>query len=256
MTDPKKSNLQLVDPTDEADEADIVVSPSKAIAEMRPGKTLEPSELDRRGLIYSGGRNETALNAFRELRTQLLAKTDGENFVAVVTSVCPGGGATHVAMNLASAIALDKSKTALIVDCNWRDPSLHNRMNLVDSPGLLDFLDFPEDVGVKAIIRPTAIPRLRVIPIGSGGLRYSEHFSSMNMRLLIQMLKQRYPDRFIILDAPSIKNGADVRMLTQLADLAVLVVPYGRSTTSQVEEAASKIGGKLAGLVFNRQPGG
>jgi len=160
-----------------------------------------------------------------------------------------------VAINLATAVTLDPLKTALIVDCNWRNPQIHERLDLEVSPGLLDFLDFPEDIGVKSIIKPTAIPRLRAISIGSRDLHNQEYFSSVNMQLLVKMLKQRYPDRFIIIDAPSMKNSSDAGMLSEICDTTVLVVPYGRCTASQVEDAVSKLGEeKLAGVVLNRQP--
>jgi len=254
MADKQSPNLQVVE-EGLVDLDDIEREQSKVIARMPVGQALSSAELQQRGIIHSQMQDETALNSFRELRTLLLAQSERKNFVALVTSVKPRGGATHVAINLATAVTLDPLKTALIVDCNWRNPQIHERLDLEVSPGLLDFLDFPEDIGVKSIIKPTAIPRLRAISIGSRDLHNQEYFSSVNMQLLVKMLKQRYPDRFIIIDAPSMKNSADAGMLSEICDTTVLVVPYGRCTASQVEDAVSKLGEeKLAGVVLNRQP--
>ena len=66
------------------------------------------------------------------------------------------------------------------------------------------------------------------------------------------MIKNRYPDRYIILDGPSLEDSADARILAELCDLATIVVPYGLSTTTEVIDAANAIGKtKLAGVVMN-----
>lgn len=250
------SNLQVVKDDEETAADEFALEASKEIAKMRTGRTPAVGELDRKGIIHGGMKDESAFNAFRELRTALMQKAEHQNFVVMVTSAVPGGGATHVALNLAMAITLDKTKTALIVDCNWRRPAVHERLGIEFSPGLLDLLDYPEDIGMKPIIMPTQIPRLRAIPIGSRYMNESEYFSSLNMRMFIKTLKRRYPDRFIVLDAPSVKNAADISMLAALSDFAVLVVPYGRNTAAQIDDAASTIGrDKLTGVVLNRQPG-
>jgi Mrp family chromosome partitioning ATPase len=75
------------------------------------------------------------------------------------------------------------------------------------------------------------------------------------MRHLLSELRQRYVDRFIILDAPPITDSADARILAELADYAVLVVPYGAATEAQITAAAKLIGEKkLLGVVFSDMP--
>ena len=68
----------------------------------------------------------------------------------------------------------------------------------------------------------------------------------------IDNLKTRYPDRYLILDAPPIGVSAEARILTELSDLVVLVVPYGRVNEAQVAAAVDTIGeDRLAGIIFN-----
>ncbi len=255
MTDKGKSDTELLEQEGVLGRDQQEAEQGKALSRMTVGQALAPAKLDQRGIIHADMRDETALNSFRELRTTMMLRAKHNNFVAMVTAAKPGAGATHVAINLATAITMDPLKTALIVDCNWRSPAIHQRLDLEVSPGLLDFLDFPEDLGVKSIIKPTAIPRLRAIPIGVRDLHNQEYFSSVNMQLLIKMLKQRYPDRYIIIDAPTLKNSADARMLADLCDQAVVVIPYGRCTAHQVEDAVGKLDSeKVAGVILNRQP--
>lgn len=237
-------------------EEDSTAEPGRElIALMEEPNPLVPKTLDDELIIHSRTPNVEAFNAFRELRADLLQKAGGNNYVCVVTSVIPGGGATHVAINLASAIALDRSKTALIIDCNLYRPSIHNRLNIDPEPGLTDFLADPDGVAISDIIKPAAIPRVRVIPAGGPVARESECLGTMNMRLLVHMLQQRYPDRFIIIDAPSMNAAADTRILANYADLVCMVVPYGRVTSSKIVDSARTFADeKFAGVVFNRLP--
>lgn len=225
------------------------------IALMEEPNPLVPKTLDENHIIHARTPHLEAFNAFRELRADLLQRANNKNYVCVITSLFPAGGATHVALNLASAIALDRTKTALIVDCNLYRPSVHSRLGVSAEPGLTDFLNDPDSVSIADIIRPAAIPRVRVIPAGGPVARETECLSTMNMRLLIHMLQQRYPDRFIIIDAPDMRAAADTRLLENYADFVCMVVPYGKATSSRIVDATKTFSAeKFAGVIFNRIP--
>jgi Mrp family chromosome partitioning ATPase len=75
------------------------------------------------------------------------------------------------------------------------------------------------------------------------------------MRTMIDSLRGRYHDRYLILDAPSVKNSPDARILSDLADLVVVVAGYGRDTPTAIAEAAGGFDPqKLAGVVFDHIP--
>ncbi|MEM7707665.1 MAG: polysaccharide biosynthesis protein [Pseudomonadota bacterium] len=225
------------------------------IALMEEPNPLVPKALDENLIIHARTPHLEAFNAFRELRADLLQRSKGRNYVCVITSLYPRGGATHVALNLASAIALDRSKTALIVDCNLYRPAVHSLLGVRAEPGLTDFLNDPDGVSISDIIKPAAIPRIRVIPAGGPVARETECLSTMNMRLLIHMLQQRYPDRFIIIDAPDMRAAADTRLLENYADFVCMVVPYGKATSSKIVDATNTFTPeKFAGVIFNRLP--
>jgi Mrp family chromosome partitioning ATPase len=68
-------------------------------------------------------------------------------------------------------------------------------------------------------------------------------------------LLARYDDRYIFMDAAPITESADTRILVELCDFVLLVVPYGRVTKNRIQEAADAIGkDKLLGIVFNDVP--
>lgn len=230
--------------------ADRHVSRAK-IRRMSEVGRLTEDELNQFKIIHSGMPERQVLNAFRELRTKLVQQAGGKNFICLVSSLCEGGGASYVALNLAATFALDQSKTALLIDCNLYSPGVDHLLKMEGAEGVTDFLDDPE-LDIKDIIYASGIPRLRVIPVGSNREAGAEHYSSERMADFIKAIKSRYNDRFIIVDAPSVLSSVETRILADLCDMAVLVVPYGKISPSEVQAGVDVISkNKFAGLVFN-----
>lgn len=213
---------------------------------------LNYSELEEFKIIHPGMRQPKVLNAFRELRTNLYNLAQGkENFVLLVTSVAPGGGSSFVSMNLGAVIALDESKTSIVVDCNVYDPSLHRILPVEPDFGLVDYLE-NVSLELKDVIYSTGIRRMRMIPAGSQRQPGTEFFTSSRMRRFVSELRTRYRDRYVVVDAPSMGASADARILVELCDYVLLVVPSGRVTEAQIAASIDAIGEtKLAGVIFN-----
>lgn len=223
----------------------------RSISQMAEIEGLEHSELAKRKIIYPGTPNRELLEVFRNLRTRLLQKEKNDNFVVLVSSVCSGGGGSLISLNLAAAFALDQSKTAVIVDCNILNPQLDQMLSIPPDYGLTEYLQNP-DVGIDDIIYASGIPRLRMVPAGASSELAAELFSSERMGDLIIGLKERYPDRYIILDAPPISSGAEVRVLAPFSDQAAIVVPHGKVTPGQIMGAIDVVGkDKFVGTIFN-----
>jgi protein-tyrosine kinase len=213
---------------------------------------LNQSELEDLRIIHPGMRQPKALNVFRELRTKLYKRAaNGENFVLLVSAIAPGGGSSFVTLNLGAAIALDESKTAIVVDCNVYEPALQSILPVDPEYGLVDYL---ENVTLDAedVIYSTGIRRLRIVPAGSRREPGTEFFTSSRMRRFVDELRSRYRDRHVIIDAPPVSTSADVRILAELCDFVLLVVPFGKVTEAQVLASVEAIGeNKLVGVLFN-----
>lgn len=227
-----------------------VITPKQQIRQMLDIKPLSYEELDAAKIIYPGMQDVDTLNTFRELRNKLLQKSNKENFTLMVSSLASNGGGTYISENLAAAFALDFEKTALLVDCNAANPSSEKLLSTADI-GLTDFLEDPS-ISASDIIYSTGIPRLRMTPIGTRTAQGSELFSSDRMEAFINEVKNRYPERHIIIDAPPINSSPDSRVLADLCDYSILVVPYGKVTKMQISAGINSIPKeKLAGLIFN-----
>ncbi|WP_114282401.1 P-loop NTPase family protein [Acidiferrobacter thiooxydans] len=215
---------------------------------------MERSDLSEAKIIYQEMEDARVVESFRQMRTHILQNAGPRNCVVLVTSVVPDGGASFVALNLAAAFAFDESKTALLIDCRLRDPQQDRLVGGDIHYGLTDYLE-AEDVEVGQIIHEGGLPRFRLIPAGRKSDAGTEHLDSRRMRDLIAHLRDRYPDRYIVLDAASPAEAADASVLAEIADFVLLVVPYGKVTESQIWSAAKGIDEqKFLGVVFNDEP--
>lgn len=228
-------------------------SPATAsINKMSEVRSFNRAEHEALKIIHTADEGSEQLKAFRDLRTQLMKRTQWQNFVCMVTSAVSGGG-SHVAANLAATISLDKSKTSLFVDANLYSPFAEALLPVPSQFGLTDYL---EDLGtgVEDIVYASGIPRMRVVPVGNNREGGTEKINSPRMHEFFDEIKHRYSDRYIIVDAPSAADyDAETRILAELCDFVLLVVPYGRVTEAELHSSIEKIGkDRLAGVVYNQ----
>ncbi|WP_202840340.1 CpsD/CapB family tyrosine-protein kinase [Luteimonas saliphila] len=213
---------------------------------------LTPRALEERKLIHRNDSVRAQADAFRGLRTRLLALGQERNFITLVAPVQQGCGGSFVARNLAAAFAFDETKTALLVDCDALHPAQDAALAVdVADGGIMDYLD-GSVTDLSAIQYDTGLPRLKLIPSGTSRETTGEYFSSSRMRMMIDSLRGTHANRYLILDSPPVLNSPDARILSDLADLIVVVAGYGQATVDRIDEAAASFDpDKLAGVVFN-----
>src|SRR5882672_8828380 len=129
-------------------------------------RLLGAGELAQRGLIHPQHSEDPTVQVFRELRTRIVQQSHGQNAVILVTSVSKGCGSSFISRNLAAAFAFDVGKTALLIDCNLANPSVHEMLRKASVPGLTDYLENPA-LDIDKIIHPLGIARYRLITAGT-----------------------------------------------------------------------------------------
>lgn len=227
---------------------------SKEIMLMEAGEIRDNKQLSELKIIYPEMEATKIANTFRDLRTKLIHKSKGRNFIVMMTSCYSGENSSSVTVNLASAFSFDESKTSLIIDCNLGSPIMDKVLDIDSEIGLTDYLE-NEDIDVDDALCKTGIKRLKLIPAGKSIEATVEYFTSSRIRNMMKELLTRYSDRYIFIEAAPITEAADSRILMELCDYAILTVPYGRVTKRRVQEAADAIGtDKLLGIVFNEIP--
>ncbi len=230
------------------------IRPTVEISAIPRGSILLPSDISSASLDLLGMVVDDQLDAFRELRTRLLAMGTGiglPRFSVLVVPVSSSSGASFIARNLAVAFTLQEQRSAVLVDCNLRNPTQHVAFDLQgDRDGLFDHIENPHRP--ELLLCRTRLDGLYLIPAGHPSSSAREYFSSSAMRSLMAWLR-RTP-YFLVLDGPPAKGSPDARILSELADFVVLVAGYGRDTVGGIKQAAALFDpAKFAGVVFNDQ---
>ena len=195
----------------------------------------------------------TSLGAeqFRKLRTHILKlNISNPPKTIMVTSATLGEGKTFVAANLAAGIAHDLHFHALLVDCDLRNPSLSHWFGIQNGHGLSDYL-----VGrrqLSELLRKTEMEKLDLLTGGSIQEKPAELIGSKKMEALVNELKSRYNDRYIIFDATPLLATAEPEVLARLVDGILIVVRAGITPRETLKRAIASLDpDKILGFVLN-----
>jgi len=189
---------------------------------------------------------------YRKLKSILVKMTSGEihKNVLMVTSAVPSEGKSLTALNLAVTLAQEYDNTVLLLDADLRRPALHKYLNIERKVGLADCL--LNNVDLSEVIVPTGIGKLSIVTAGCTVNNPAELFSSNRMKSLLDEMKHRYHDRYIIFDTPPILPFAETRSLAHLVDGVVFVVKEQLASQSNVKDAIEALKGcELLGIVYN-----
>jgi len=189
---------------------------------------------------------------FRILRTNLLFPSSGKSpRTIMVTSSVPDEGKSLIAANLSVSIAQSIQEHVLLIDCDIRRPCVHTEFGFGDVPGLSDHLS--RRIPVSSLLLKTKVNKLSILPGGSPAHNPSELVSSQKMSKLLQEVKYRYSDRFIVIDSPPPKLTAETSALSRQVDGVLLVIQYGRTSREMVSDLVDTVGKeKIIGIVFNK----
>ncbi len=224
---------------------------SRDLERMRENHNMSSHILQERRIVHQAMEKPGILNVFREMRTKLIQESLGKNLVVMVTSLQYGMGATFTAVNLGTVFAYEGEKTSLVVDCNQGKGKLDGIFGSDTNCGLTDYLD-DNSMGTDEIIYQTGVNRMRYIPAGNAKESAGEYFSSERMRDFIVTIKKRYSDRYVFINAPPVEVTADAAILSEVCDLIVFVLPYGKVSNQRVEKAMKLIPReKIVGFVIN-----
>ena len=209
-----------------------------------------PAEHSNKLVILSSPDSPEA-ESFKTLRSHLMFPSDRVRpRTIMVTSTFPGEGKTFVAANLAVSIALGIDEHVLLVDCDLRRSHVHKMFGYAESEGLHEYLVGKRDLA-ELLIR-TKIDKLSLLPAGHLPHNPTELLSSARMAAFLTEVKDRYQDRFIVLDSTPSLVTAESNILAKFVDGIVLVVMAQRSPRKTIQRTLQNLGKeKILGVVFN-----
>lgn len=190
--------------------------------------------------------------AYRVLRTNLrFSGIRNPNGALLVTSSGPGEGKSTTAANLATTIA-QGGKRVILVDCDLRRPSLHNLFNVSNNVGLSDLL-LEDAPALDQVLKPTAVPTMRLLTSGTVPPNPSEMLDSKRMAELLQELRDQ--SDMVVIDSPPALVVADASILGSRCSGAVLVVDSGKTRVDMARRALNTLKQAnviMLGTVINR----
>jgi protein-tyrosine kinase len=219
------------------------------------GETIIDKAAVNRHIVCINDPFSLASEQFKKLKARILKETSKKDFLntMMVTSSDMGEGKSIVATNLAVALSNELDYTVLLVDADLRNPSIHKYFGIEQEHGLNDYLS--GKVKLRDIFIKTGIGKLSILPAGNPQENTTELLSSEKMKLLVQDLKLRYKDRYIIFDSSPLLVTADALHLGNYMDGIIFVIQEGRTAQKSAIQAISLMKGwNILGVAFNNVP--
>jgi len=246
------SDVKVPDVTSKPHKPFESIGPSdKAFSFMKSNVLYDENLIDKNMVTLLNPQSFEA-EQFKILRTNLLFPASGKSpRTIMITSTMPDEGKSLISANLAISIAQSIQEHVLLIDCDIRRPRVHTEFGFGDVPGLSEHLS--RGVPISSLLLKTIVDKLSILPGGKPPFNPSELVSSQQMSKLLQEVKYRYSDRFIVIDSPPPKLTAETSALSRQVDGILLVIEYGRTSREMISDLINVIGEeKIVGIVFNK----
>lgn len=215
-----------------------------------PDTDDEEVAIDRVELAVHTSPRSMLAEAFRSIRTNLLLSAPAERLrTIVVTSPKPEDGKTAIATNLSLSIA-QSGRRVLLVDANFRRPTLHK---IFPSDAKLGFCNaLIGQARIDELVRKTSLPNLDVVYTGPIPPNPAELMGGALMREFLAQATERYDH--VIFDAPPVLLVSDALVLAGVVDGAVLVCrakANSRGVVQRARDLLERVHAHLYGAVLN-----
>jgi tyrosine-protein kinase Etk/Wzc len=185
----------------------------------RPALSVIYSNQYKTEAVVSELPGSSVAESFRNLRSSLFLRFKSEPLkVIMITSSQPQDGKSFISFNLAASIASVGYKT-IILDCDLRRPTLHEKFKMENSSGLSTYMIHKSTI--EDIIQKTDVPNLSFITSGPILPGSAELIESGSLDELMDYLKDRY--EYIIIDTTPAGLVADASLMMKYASLNLLV---------------------------------
>jgi len=169
-------------------------------------------------------------------RLSLVASTY-QTAVVAVTSAVKGEGKTTTVINLGYTLARDLGKRTVLIDCDFKCPTLQRYAAKVPQYGLVDFLT--KDVSIEACLSEFSEAPCFIMPVGNCNIQFNELLKTDRLATVLAQLREEF--EYILINTPPILPLADMNVLAGHADLLLLVVRAGATSQQCVKYALSTL---------------
>lgn len=196
---------------------------------------------------------------YRSLRTNIeFSQMDEEIQVLSVASTIPNEGKSSVATNLARIMAA-KYKNVLLVDCDFRNPSVHKMMKISNRSGLTNIIsEFQEGLSINSYegVQQVQYDGGQTLTVITAGHRVPNPSEVLGSKKMVRFLEQaRKEFGYIIIDSPPVLLASETIPLCNLSDGVLYVVDAKNADKRKVKAAINDLkrnGGHVIGVVLNK----
>jgi polysaccharide chain length determinant protein (PEP-CTERM system associated) len=227
--------------------------------------TIQRCRVNSKGKCYGiesmDNPDSMATEQYRVLYTKLNdINENSSGKVFAITSSIRGEGKTLTALNLSIVMARDFGKKTLLLEGDFKTPSLIKFIKQELQSDLVDILLSKTHIQSTTIpfadtLIPFADDKLSILPAARSVNNSSGLVSSLSMRQLLRALKEQYD--FVLIDTPPILPLSDMNVFEEVVDGIVLVVRAQRTPKGALMKAFETLeSDKILGFVLNdfRQP--
>jgi polysaccharide biosynthesis transport protein len=157
--------------------------------------------------------------------------------VLLVTSSVPAEGKSMMVASLGRQLAAS-GKKVLLIDCDWRSPSLQRIFHCDNAKGLANLLA-EDDVLLNDCLHRDAESGVDILPAGSWKPQFLQLLGSDRMARLLEAFSAEYD--LLILDSSPVLVTADSLALCRLVEKVLFVVRWGQTRQEAVLEALKQL---------------
>jgi protein-tyrosine kinase len=227
--------------------------PPAVISYARTRVFTPPADVLDRNRILNPGSAEPGAVAFRMLRTQVLQRMDAHGWrTLAIFSPGTNDGKSTTAINLAATLASDRLHTVLLVEFDFKRPTLAARLGLSPEFGSNDALGGQACVE-DCLYHAAGFDRLVLMPARTTLDNSSEILAGPRSRNIVGELRSRYPERIVVFDLPPVLLADDALSFAPLVECGLVVAAEGRTRRNDLVRTVELLHKTpLVGTVLNR----
>lgn len=200
-------------------------------------------------LIVESRPKSAEAEAYKTLRTNVQYSSISKKIkTLLVTSADSKDGKSTVCSNLGVTFS-QNGQSVIILDCDFRKPSIHKFFNISNSAGITDIL-LGEEKLEETIQHYNS--NTDIITAGNIPPNPSEILGSQSMINLLSFLSERYD--IVIIDSPPVGVVTDAQIISASVDGTLVVIRAEETKAKRVTEAVNllkKVDANIIGMVLN-----
>lgn len=231
--------------------SDLSSMPRLRVVGQVPAVEEDPTKPEAVETAFRDAPTGAVSEGFRQLRAVVAKKMAlGGHRTLLVVGAMPGSGATSTVCNLGMGFAASDFRV-LLVDANFRRPTLHRVFKLGEGPGLGELLS--RKVAFEAAVQQTPQTNLHLISAGLPASRgLPERLATESMSQALRESAERYD--LVLIDTAPMQVAGDGLSLANRVDASLLVIRAlleKRGMVSRFGGQLSETRGELLGVVIN-----